>query len=190
MIELSLENLGLTQEDLATKLVDRIAENLLTGLKYDEDGGEWRSDSPFAKKLDKLIKDRLDTIVNDMANKHVLPVVTSLVENLVLQATNKWGENRGAPVTFKEYLVQRAEAWMTEQVDYQGKAKGTDGYRGNARGTRVSFMIHQHLDYEIQTAMKAAFATSNASIAKGLHEAVRIALNEVLTKLTVEVKHQ
>jgi len=186
--ELTLEQLGLSQDDLAAKLVDRIAENLLTSLDYDEEGGEWRSKSPFAKKLDKMIKDRLDVIINDMAGKHVLPVVNELVENITLQETNKWGEKRGTPVSFKEYLVQRAEAWMTEQVNFEGKPKGTDSYSWSPHGTRVSHMIHKHLEYEIGTAMKGAMQNATTSIAKGLHDAVKIQINEVASRLRVDVK--
>lgn len=188
MTEITLESLGLSQDTLAQKLVDRIAENLLTNLGYDEDGSEWRGDSPFAKKLDKLVKDRLDQIVNEMAEKHVLPKVNELVENMVLQETNKWGEKRGKPVTFKEYLVQRAEAWMVEQVNYDGKPKGSYSYSWTAASTRVGHMIHKHLHYEIERAMKEAMASANSAIAKGLYEAVRIQINAVAAKLKVEVK--
>lgn len=124
MTDLTLESLGLSQEDLAEKLVDRLAENLLTSINYDPEGGDWHSSSPFAKKLDKLVKDRLDQIVNDMAEKHVLPGVTKMVEDMMLQETNKWGEKKGEPVSFREYLVSRADHWMREQVDYKGKSKG------------------------------------------------------------------
>ena len=186
--EISLESLGLSQEALAEKLVDRIAENLLTSLGYDPEGGEWYGSSPFAKKLDKLVKDRLDQIVNQLAEESILPKVNEIVENLCLQETNKWGEKSGAPVTFREYLVHRAEKWMEEQVNYDGKPKGTDSYSWKASGTRVAYMIHQHLQYEIERAMKEALATANSSIAKGLHEAVRIKINEVAAKLKVDVK--
>ena len=188
--ELSLESLGLSQEDLASRLVNKLAENLLTSLQYDEEGGQWHGDSAFAKKLDKMVKDRLDKIVNDMAEKHVLPRVNDMVENMVLQETNRWGEKIGKSLTFREYLVQRAEAWMTEQVDYNGKPKGTDGFSWTARSTRVAHMIHQHLHYEIERAMKEAFAAVNTSVAKGLNEAVRIAINNVTSKLKVQVSTQ
>lgn len=188
MNKISLESLGLSQEALAEKLVDRIAENLLTSIDYDEEGGKWCTSSPFAKKLDRLVKDRLDQIVNDMAEKHILPKVNTIVEGMTLQETNKWGEKRGQTLTFKEYLVQRAEAWMAEPVSYDGKPKGTDSYSWKAKSTRVAHMIHEHLHYEIERAMKTAMASANTSIAKGLNEAVRIQINQIAAKLKVEVK--
>lgn len=187
-MELTLEQLGLSQETLAEKLVDKMAHNLMTSLQYDPDGDEWYGDSAFAQKLNKLVKDRLDKIVTELADKHVLPKVNDIVENMVLTETNRWGEKTGKSVTFKEYLVQRAEAYMQEDVDYQGKPKGTDSFSWSKRSTRVAYMIHQHLHYEIEAAMKTALANVNSAVAKGLHEATKTAINDVTSKLKVDVK--
>lgn len=185
--ELTLEALGLDQDKLAEKLVDRLAQNMLTSIGYDSDGDEWFGTSPFAKKLNDMVKARLDKVVNELADKHVLPRVNEMVEGLVLQQTNKWGEKVGHPVTFKEYLCQRAEAYMQEEVDYQGKPKGTDSFSWRARSTRVAYMIDEHLHYSIESAMKDAFAKVNSSIAQGLEKATKQAISEVTSKLTVKV---
>ena len=42
--ELTLESLGLDQDSLATKLVDRLAQNMLTSIGYDADGVLWIED--------------------------------------------------------------------------------------------------------------------------------------------------
>lgn len=187
MTELTLESLGLDQDKLADKLVDRLAQNMLTSIGYDADGDEWFGTSPFAKKLNDMVKARLDQVVNDLADKHVLPRVNEMVEGLVLQQTNKWGEKVGQPVTFKEYLCARAEAYMQEEVDYQGKPKGTDSFSWRPRSTRVAYMIDEHLHYSIESAMKDAFTKVNSSIAQGLEKATKQAISEVTSKLTVKV---
>ncbi|TPK14131.1 hypothetical protein [Mesorhizobium sp. B2-5-11] len=190
MTDITLESLGLDQDKLAEKLVDRLAQNMLTSIGYDEDGedGEdWFGTSPFAKKLNTLVKARLDQVVNDLADKHVLPRVNEMVETLVLQRTNQWGEKVGNPVTFKEYLCQRAEAYMQEEVSYEGKPKGTDSFSWRAQGTRVAYMIDKHLHYSIESAMKDAFQSVNTSIAKGLEVATKQAISDVTSKLKVTV---
>lgn len=186
--ELTLEALGLDQEKLAEKLVDRLAQNMLNSIGYDEEGDDWFGTSPFANKLNDMIKDRLDKVVNDLADRHVLPRVNEMVEGLVLQETNQWGEKVGRPITFIEYLTQRAEAYMTEMVDYEGKPKGTNSFPWTGRTTRVAYMIDEHLHYQIEKAMKEALSSANTSIAKGLHKATLQAINEVTSKLKVEVK--
>lgn len=186
---LTLEALGLSQESLADRLVDRLAEGLLSSLDYDEDGHSFRGESPFATKLNRMVKDRLGALVLDLGEKHVLPKVNEMVEGLVLQETNRWGEKVGQPVTFIEYLTQRADAWMREEVDYGGKAKAEgDSYSWRKAGTRVSWVIDRHLQHSIETAMKGAVASANQSIIGGLQETVKIKLAEVAAALKVEVK--
>lgn len=186
--ELTLESLGLDQDKLADKLVDRLAQNMLTSIGYDEDGDEWFGTSPFANKLNNMVKARLDKIVSDLADKHVLPRVNEMVEGLVLQQTNQWGEKVGQPVTFIEYLTQRAENWMREEVSYDGKPKGQDSFRWRKYGTRVEYLLDKHLQYSIESAMKAAVGEANKTIAGGLVDAVKIKLAEISSSLKVKVE--
>lgn len=186
--ELTLESLGLDQEKLAEKLVDRLAQNMLTSIGYDADGDEWFGTSPFAKKLNNMVRARLDKVVFDLADKHVLPRVNAMVEGLVLQQTNQWGEKVGKPVTFIEYLTHRADAYMQEEVDYEGKTKGEkSNFSWSKRSTRVGFMIDKHLHYSIESAMKDALSKLNASVAKGLHDATLTAIKGVTDNLKVTV---
>lgn len=186
--EISLASLGLDEEKLAEKLVDRLAQNMLTSIGYDEDGDEWFGTSPFANKLNTMVKARLDQIVNDLADKHVLPRVNEMVEGLVLQQTNQWGEKVGQPVTFIEYLTQRAEAWMREEISFDGKTKAQDSFGWRKYGTRVEYLIDKHLQYSIEKAMKEAVSEANKTIAGGLVDAVKIKLGEIAASLKVDVK--
>lgn len=189
MPELTLESLGLDQDKLADKLVDRLAQNMLTSIGYDEDGDDWFGTSPFAKKLNDMVKARLDKVVSELADKHVLPRVNEMVEGLVLQQTNQWGEKVGKTVTFIEYLTQRADMWMREEVNYEGKVKGENGsFSWNKKGTRVEFLIDKHLQYNIERAMLAAVGEAHKSITEGLKEAVNIKLGQIAVQLKTEVK--
>jgi hypothetical protein len=188
MTELTLEALGLDQEKLSEKLVDRLAKNVLTSIGYDPDGDEWFGTSPFANRLNELVRARLDQVVNDLADKHVLPRVNEMVEGLVLQETNKWGEKVGKTLTFIEYLTQRADAYMSEPVSYNGKTKAEDSYNWRQSTTRIAYMVDQHLQYSISRAMEQAMKDANTSIATGLKGAVEKSLGEVLEKLKIDVK--
>ncbi|MBX3504469.1 MAG: hypothetical protein KF895_03245 [Parvibaculum sp.] len=188
-MNITLESIGLSQEALANRVVEKLVEGLTTSLDYDEEGGEFRGASPFARKLNDMVKARLDALVNEMGEKHVLPRVTEMVENMVLQETNRWGEKVGQPVTFIEYMTQRADAWLREDVDFQGNTKDASGWSSFRKsGTRVQYMIDQHLQYTVRTAMENAVKNANQSIVGGLKQAVSIALDEVAAKLKVEVK--
>jgi hypothetical protein len=110
MTALTIEALGLSKDELIERLIDKAAEDLLSDRTYDEDGEPYgRRHSQFRAALDKRIAERIDKAIDEIAAKNVLPNVAAYVEGLCLQATNEWGEKKGAPVTFIEYLVKRAE---------------------------------------------------------------------------------
>ena len=189
MNAVTLESLGFTKEDLQERLVERLAEQILSGKSFDEDGEEFYDDSQFKKQLEERLRKHVGETINSIAEKHVLPNVTSYIENLVLQTTNKWGEKQGTPVTFIEYLVQRAEAYIQEEVNYEGKGKGEkDSYNWNKHTTRIAYLINAHLQYSIETAMKQALKVANESIAGGIEQAVKIKLQDVLNSIKVGVQ--
>jgi hypothetical protein len=185
---ITLEALGFTKDDLQERVIERLCEQILAGKQYDEDGNEEYDDSQFKKKLEERLRSHITETVNAIAEKHVLPNVTSYIENLVLQTTNKWGEKQGTPVTFIEYLVQRAEAYIQEDVNHEGKSKDQESYSWSKRSTRITYLINAHLQYSIQTAMQQALQTANSAIAGGIEKAVKIKLEEVVNSLKVGVQ--
>lgn len=183
----SLEALGISAEELTNRIVDRATEQLLTSTGYDEDGEEYTTESRLARKVTDNIKKMVDGKILALAEKHILPNMGSYIETLTLQETNRWGEKTGKPVTFIEYLTERADVYMREEVNHSGKTKEQEGYSWSKSTTRVAFMVNQHLHYSIETAMKQALANANSNIAKGLEEAVKIALASATEKLKVAV---
>jgi hypothetical protein len=190
MTAISIESLGISKDELVGKLLDRLVEDFTTEPTWDEDGSVSLTKNTMAKQITAQIKMHIDQTVQKLGEKHVLPRVTEIVEGLVIQQTNQWGEKTGAPVTFIEYLTSRADHYMREDVDYEGKTKSEarDNYGWRKTGTRVSFMIDKHLHNHIETAMKAALADANSSISGGLLGAVKIALANATEKLKVDVK--
>lgn len=188
MNAITLESLGFTKEDLQERVIDRLCGQILSGKSFDEDGNEEYNDSQFKKQLEERLRKHVTETVNGLAERHVLPNVTQYIENLVLQTTNKWGEKTGTPVTFIEYLVQRAEAYIQEDVNYNGKTRSEDSYSWSKNTTRIAYMIHEHLQYSIHTAMKKALDTANSAIAGGIEKAVKIQLEQLVNGLQVAVK--
>ena len=187
---ITFETLGISQEELIERVVDRIYNNLMVEAGYpDYSDEEDQVPTDIAQRLTTAARKAVDAKVDEIGTKHLLPKVGEMVENLCLQETNRWGEAKGEKLTFTEYLVHRAESWISEKVDYKGVSKSEardSSWRGD--NTRIAFMIHKHLDYRIKEAMTEAFKQANASIAKGLHEAVRLQINEVVGRLKIDVK--
>lgn len=185
----SLEALGITKDELIERIVDKATSDLLTSVSYNYDTDEeFKTQSTLAKQLDKKIKEHIDAKVTELADKHILPRVTEMIENITIAKTNNWGEKTGEKYTFIEYLTKCAENYMTAEVNYEGKTKDqSGGYSWSKSGTRVALMIDKHLHYSIETAMKNALAQANSTIATGLQGAVKIALQNATEKLKVAV---
>ncbi len=183
-----LESLGFTKEELQQRVIDQLCGQVMSGKGFDEDGNEYSDDSEFARKLKVSVQNHINKTVEAIAEKHILPRITEFIENLTLQQTNKWGEKTGQKLTFIEYLTKQAEVYMNETVDFSGKTKAEDSYNWRGTQTRLTYLVHQHLHYSIETAMKDALKIANSTIATGIQETVRLKLNEIGQKLQVTVK--
>lgn len=187
---IDLESIGITREELQDRVVQRVATMLMTSVSSDDNDREYSRDSEFKRKLDAKIEESIAAAIDALAQRCVLPNIVQMVEELTLRPTNKWGEKNGEPLTFIEYLTQRADAYLREEVNYEGKTKGQDSYSWRSYGTRISFIVDKHLQSAIQRAMDDAVKNANESIKDGLADAVKIALAKISTsmKLTVEQK--
>ncbi len=186
---ITLESLGFTQEELQQRVVDQLCETAMARRVVDNEHGDNYMPSDVRKQLDKLVKDRCDEKIKEIADKFILPNVAHQVETLVIQKTNQYGEKTGEPVTFIEYLTKRAEQYLMEEVDHDGKTKeeSRGGY-WNKNQTRITYLINSHLEHHIGQAMKNALALTQEGVGKALLETAKIKLNEFATgiKLSVE----
>jgi hypothetical protein len=189
VMQIDLAALGLSKEQIEDRVVDACVDRIFLHTELDEDGNEFTDKSPLRQRLEKSVKEAIDTKVAEMGAKHLLPLIDGMVENLVIQHTTKWGEKVGEPKTFVEYMTERAEAYLREEVDYHLKTKAEAGYSSWTKySTRVATMIDRHLQGSIEVAMKNAVADFNKGLVGGLQGAVKVALEEAFTKLRVDVK--
>lgn len=186
---MDLKDLGFTQKELQSKVVDRISEKLMTRDSCDENGDLWVKSSEFKTALETRIKEGIDAAINKLAEEHLLPNVAKQVEEMCLQSTNEWGEKKGEPLSFTEYLIARAERYLAEKVDYDGNSKSEKGgYSWSGTQTRITHLVEKHLHYKIESAMKKAVQEANDVITKGITETVKIKLAEINAKLKITVK--
>lgn len=187
MTGITLEELGITQKELADRVVDACVTLMLMSVDTDEDS---EGPSQFQRQLKEQVKDKIDEAINNIAAKNLLDGVQAHIENLTIQETNRYGEERGEPTTFIEYLTHRADHYLREDVDFHGKSRSECRSSGSfsKSTTRIAHMVDAHLHYSIKTAMEKALAVANSSIAGGIEEAVKMKLAEILKSLKVEVK--
>lgn len=175
----TMKLLGLSQDEIRQRVIDRICDQLMES-QFDA--------SRLAVKLNAAVQKRIDEAVQKIADRDILPRAKEYVEKVTLTPTNRWGELKGKALTFREYLADRAENYLTEQVNFEGKPKSEDSYNWRGTQTRITHMVHQHLHYSIETIMKNAVQMANSAISAGIQETVKLKLAEISAALQVSVK--
>ena len=181
-------NVDISEAELREQLLNMASDKLLkTVLSYDE--GELIDE--LTRRIEKSTKDVADNAVKTSIDaaiaKHVEPFMTKSIEEIVFQETNRWGEKTGTPMSFREMLLARMEAYIQEPVDYNGKTKAQDSYNWRQHSTRIAHAVDSHLQYRINDAMKAALTEANKAITGGIQQAVKHSLGEVMEKLKIQV---
>jgi len=182
-----IEAIGLTQEEIATRVIEKIAEQIMSESGCDEDGNESRFRSTVARKLTEKVTEAIDATVSRIGAEILAPSVEEMVRGLVIQKTNQWGEKRGEPVTFVQYLTQRADEYLREEVNYNGqsKAEDRDSYNWKAYTTRVTRMIDKHLEIEIANFSRQALVAANGAIAEGIAAAIKGSMKRLIDGVKV-----
>lgn len=175
---MNIEALGITAEELREQIVERAATKLTAEVL---DGYMDDVVSPIQRAVTEHQQAAIDKAVAEI----VTPYFQQEVEKLVFEETNRWGEKVGKKMTFREMVIQRAEAYITEPVSHDGKTKAEDSYNWRPNTTRIAYTIDKHLQYHISTVMKDALTAANAKIAEGIEGAVRIQLKQLVEGLKV-----
>ena len=184
-----LAQIGLTQEELQERVVNRIVDAVMYSHLADDEERGHAIESQFRRQIQEHAESAIDKAVTAIGDKFVVPAMKEYIETFTLQETNTWGEKTGKKLTFIEYLVKRAEAYSQEQVDSSGQTKqeSRDSY-WKPSTTRVSYLIDKYLHYQIDIAMKTVIGDANKLIVGGLEKAVKASLAEIGARLKVEVK--
>lgn len=189
-MEITFESLGITKEQITERVIDQIARSIMRGTMCDDDPEyECTASSNFEKMMKEVVKKHIEVSINRMAAIHLLPRISYYIENLCLQQTNKWGEKTAEPVSFIQYLISKAEAYIIEPVNQNGKTRSEEScspWREST--TRIAYLINEHLRRSISEAMIEALSLANKSVRQGLENAVKIALASIQVQVKTDVK--
>lgn len=182
-----LKEFGFTKDEIEQKVVEQIADQLLTEYAYDsETGANEPHDTRLTQKFHDIVKKHVDRQLNKLAEEYIVPHVRELIEGVSLQATNQWGEKVGSPKTFVEYLTESAQNYLSQPVDYQGKPTERSSYSRDTQ-TRLTHLVHEHLHYSIESAMKDAVEQVKKTIGPALQETCKLKLGEIASSLKVSL---
>lgn len=185
----TLESLGLNIESLADRVVDQAVDTLLNSTGFNPDTEEeTRYESRFKREIADRIQKAVDEKIAALAAVHLVPRVGELIESADMRKTNEWGESKSPPMTFKEYIAHRAENYMTEDVDINGKSRveSNDSYWRKC-GPRLTVLMQMYIRDHLQKCAAAAVTDINKVIAKNIEQAAREAIASAAAGLKVSV---
>lgn len=183
----TLALIGITREEFREVIIDRAVSNIDRYFGNED----WADTGGHKHSITAHIRGTVQKCVDAYMVKNIDPIVKEKIETIVFEATNKWGERiDGAPKkTFREFLIDRAEKFLREEVNFEGKSRDDmHGSYWTKSQSRVSHLVHQYLHYRVETAMKEAVKNANTVIVAGIEETVKIKLTEIASALKIDVK--
>lgn len=185
----TLEELGVKTEDLTNRIVDEAVQTLLYSTGFNpETEEEVTYENKFKREIESKIQQTVDQKIAAIAAEHILPRVGELIESANMVQTNKWGEAKSAPMSFKEYIAHRADAYMCEEVDINGKSKGEgDSYNWRSCGPRLSVLMRSYIKDSMEAAAKSAVNDINKVIARNIEKASKDAIAATVENLKVSI---
>ena len=183
----TLEALGVSATELSERIVEQAVHALLYSTGFDEEGDESSYASKFKQQVEKRVQEAVDLKIAALAAEHVLPRVGEMIEAANMMKTNAYGEPKGEPMTFKEYIASRAEVYMSEKVDYNGQSKeeSRDGYNWRESGPRLTVLMKLYIKDTLEKSAKNAINDVNKVIAKNIEQAARDAITSCAASLKI-----
>lgn len=183
----TLEALGVSATELSDRIVDQAVHALLYSTGFDEEGDESSYGSKFKQQVEKRVQEAVDTKIAALAAEHVLPRVGEMIEAADMRKTSHYGEPKGEPMTFKEYIASRAEVYMSEDVDYNGQSKDESRHSYNWRvsGPRLTVLMKMYIKDTLEKSAKNAINDVNKVIAKNIEQAAKDAIASCAASLKV-----
>lgn len=186
----TLESLGISPDELGNRIVEQCVETLLNSTGFNPDTEEeTRYESHFKREIESRIQKAVDEKIAALAAVHLIPRVGEMIEKADMRKTNTFGEPKGPSMSFKEYIASRAEEYMSENVDYNGKSKAEDGgnYNWRSEGPRLTVLMRCYIRDTLEKHAKKAVTDVNKVIAKNIETAAREAITAAAASLKVSV---
>lgn len=186
----TLQELGFTKEDIESKLIEKIAADLMEEYVYEtETGASYPENSRLARRLLEVIKKHVDAQMEKLAQEYIVPRVGELIQSAVIKHTNQFGETKAESETFVEYLTRCAETYLNQPVDFQGNPTTQSSYSRDTQ-TRLSNLVGRYLHYSIESAMKDAVKIVQQQLGATLETTVKLKLGEIADTLRISIQHK
>lgn len=129
------------------------------------------------REIGALIRDRAKAITDEELRALIVPMLGTALTGAV-QPTNRYGEPKGEPMTLREHIVGRADAYMKE-IDPDSR------HRDGPRKTRIEAYIDKAIAAAIQTDMKGAMDEARKEVVAKVKDSAAAVIAETVTRMVV-----
>jgi len=172
----------ISDTELKERIVAAASDKIVEGLWQE---GEFSGS--LIEKAHQRIEQLLDDAVDGAVDKAVKPIIEQGVRSFVIQQTNTFGEQKGEPVTFTEFITHRAETWLNAVVDHNGKA--VDRFT-SSKQTRLAHCLNEHLGFHIERMMADACKTVLEQIAPAIGTTCELKVKEATADIRRAMGHR
>lgn len=124
-----LEQLGISNEELVNRLIQKLADEILSDTVCD----------CIEQRLDNQQNKAINEAVEKIISEKVIPFVESGVESAMVKVPSVGDEF--VQLTISELAHNRANAFLNEDVDRIGKPRAKDSWNWGSVGTRLEYLI-------------------------------------------------
>lgn len=171
-----LQALGMDPATIRDQVIDAIVARVMGDGEY------------YKSELAKQVQKQVDAHAAAYFKKVIGPITKEMVEKVDFPETNRYGEPKGARLTLREHLAKRAETYLSEPVDSNGKAAWERGSSYDMKHTRLVHLVRDHFRYTMQGLVEKLMTEANRQLAGGIEGSVKLTLESILKNFKVTTK--
>ncbi len=95
-------------------------------------------------KMEQKMVDELELQVLNESRSQVGEIIKEVISGTI-QRTNKWGEEKGEPITLKELIINETKIWFTHPVDRDGNNTDANRYHSERDTTRAQWIVKKQV---------------------------------------------
>lgn len=178
-------DVDLTPEELREIIVQKGTERFCQMMAEDPDDLESRIITEVESRLQAMV----DAAVSQIASAELQGAMTAKIETLDFQPTNQWGEPKSEPLLLRAYIEKRVGEYLSEDVDWEGRAKREkrDAYNWKGEGPRILVMIDKYIHSTLEREMKKWVDSFNTELSEGLSDSVKKHFDALAQKVRVSL---
>lgn len=175
------EALGISRDELINKIVDAAVEDLLSSVSTDDEGNSYKMSSRLREDFNTELTKRISSTVSGLVDSLVTP---EYIRTTTFPRYSKYGEKKGDPLTFKEFVEQCVNKILDSRIDDSGKILEPGSY-GYDRGKHfMSGLVEKTIERELREAIQKGLI----NIQQEVTNALKAAATEIITKITASIK--